>query len=181
MGFEIKKTKINGLIHILPTVYKDERGYFIESYNKKALAQIGFEKDFVQDNESKSVKGVLRGLHFQTKNVQGKLVRCVFGKVLDVAVDLRSNSETYLQWESIVLDSERKNMFYVPEGFAHGFLVLSEEAVFSYKCTNYYTPEFESGIIWNDSTINVDWQLDKWGIGKPILSEKDRNLNIFER
>ena len=181
MGFEIKNTKIDGLVHILPTVFQDERGYFIESYNQKALLDSGFDKKFVQDNESKSVKGVLRGLHFQTKNLQGKLVRCVSGMVLDVAVDLRKDSKTYLQWESAILNGERKNMFYIPEGFAHGFLVLSDEAVFSYKCTNYYTPEFESGIIWNDPTLSIDWQLDKWGIGKPILSEKDRNLNIFKR
>ena len=130
----------------------------------------------MQDNESNSVKGVLRGLHFQTKYPQGRLVRCISGKVLDVAVDLRKNSPTYLQWESIVLDSERNNMFYIPEGFAHGFLVLSDEAVFSYKCTDYYAPIFESGIIWNDKSLNIDWQVKKYKIKTLIISEKDLKM-----
>lgn len=179
MGFQIKKTKIKDLVHIIPAVYDDERGYFTESYNQQALENLGFKIAFVQDNESKSQRGVLRGLHFQTQFTQGKLVRCILGQVLDVAVDLRKKSTTYLQWDSVVLDSKKKNMFYVPEGFAHGFLVLSQEAVFSYKCTNYYMPEFDAGIRWDDSTIGIDWQLEKYGIKAPILSEKDKNLTYL--
>lgn len=176
MSFEMKRRKIDGLVELLPTVFQDERGYFVESFHEESLKKIGFEKRFVQDNESKSVKGVLRGLHYQREFAQGKLVRCVLGQVLDVAVDLRRDSETFLEWDSVVLDSARKNMFYVPEGFAHGFLVLSDEAIFSYKCTNYYAPEFEEGILWNDARLKIDWQLEKWGIERVILSEKDLNL-----
>lgn len=180
MAFEIVNTKIKGLIHIQPKVFGDERGYFLESYNKMELRKIGFDVDFVQDNESKSKKGVLRGLHFQTKHTQGKLVRCVYGKVLDVAVDLRKDSATYGEWESVVLDSEKKNMFYVPEGFAHGFLVLSEEAIFSYKCTDHYAPQYDGGIKWNDSDLGVKWELEKYGINDVFVSEKDDNLPNFK-
>ena len=181
MSFLINKTKIESLIHIKPSVYNDNRGYFVESYNKKALKDLGFAVDFVQDNESKSKKGVLRGLHFQTKHTQGKLVRCIQGEVLDVAVDLRKNSPTYGQWESVILDGEKKNMFYVPEGFAHGFLVLSDEATFSYKCTNYYAPKYDGGIRWDDPDINIDWQLSKYGISTPVVSEKDSKLPLLKK
>ncbi|MBP2027131.1 dTDP-4-dehydrorhamnose 3,5-epimerase [Acetoanaerobium pronyense] len=180
MNFEIKPTKIQGLIHIQPKVFGDERGYFLETYNKNTLKQLGFEEEFVQDNESKSKKGVLRGLHFQTKHTQGKLVRCTYGKVLDVAVDLRKNSPTYGHWESAVLDSNEKNMFYVPTGFAHGFLVLTEEAVFNYKCTDYYAPEYDGGIKWDDPQLNIDWKLKEYGIDSVTVSEKDLNLPYLE-
>lgn len=180
MNFEIEKTSIQDLIHIKPKVFGDKRGYFLETYNEKTLKELGFEEDFIQDNESKSKKGVLRGLHFQTKHTQGKLVRCVFGKVLDVAVDLREGSETYGKWESVVLDSEEKNMFYVPKGFAHGFLVLSEEAVFAYKCTDYYAPEYDGGIKWDDKDIAIDWKLEEYGIKDVLVSEKDANLPLLK-
>ena len=179
MNFEIIKTSIEGLIHIKSKVFGDDRGYFLESYNQKTRRELGFDKIFVQDNESKSKKGVLRGLHFQTKYTQGKLVRCTFGKVLDIAVDLRKNSSTYGKWESAILDSDEKNMFYVPEGFAHGFLVLSDEAVFNYKCTDYYAPEYDGGIRWNDPMLNIDWKLEEYGIKDLIVSEKDRNLPLL--
>jgi len=180
MAFKIIETKIKDLVHIEPTVYGDHRGYFVESYNKEALKEDGLDYDFVQDNESKSSKGVLRGLHFQTKHTQGKLVRCTQGKVLDVAVDLRKNSATYCQWESVVLDSEKKNMFYVPEGFAHGFLVLSDVAVFNYKCTDYYAPEYDGGMLWNDPAVGIDWQLEKHSIDEVKLSDKDKSLPLLK-
>lgn len=180
MNFVIRKTEIEDLIHIEPKVFGDKRGYFLESYNYATLKELGFDKVFVQDNESKSKKGVLRGLHFQTQYTQGKLVRCIHGKVLDVAVDLRKGSPTYGKWESVILDSEKKNMFYVPEGFAHGFLVLSDEAVFAYKCTNYYAPTFDGGIKWNDPDLNIDWQLDKYGINEVLVSEKDDELPMLK-
>ena len=179
MNFEIIETSIEGLIHIKSKVFGDDRGYFLESYNQKTLRELGFDKIFVQDNESKSKKGVLRGLHFQTKYTQGKLVRCTFGKVLDIAVDLRKNSSTYGKWESAILDSDEKNMFYVPEGFAHGFLVLSDEAVFNYKCTDYYAPEYDGGIRWNDPMLNIDWKLEEYGIKDLIVSEKDKLLPLL--
>lgn len=180
MNFEIRETKIEGLIHIQPKVFGDERGYFLETYNKSTLKQLGFDVDFVQDNESKSKKGVLRGLHFQTKHTQGKLVRCTYGKVLDIAVDLRKNSPTYGQWDSAILDAEIKNMFYVPKGFAHGFLVLTDEAVFNYKCTDYYAPQYDAGIKWDDPKLNIDWKLQEYGIESVIVSEKDMNLPYLQ-
>lgn len=176
--FIFTETHIKGLYIIEPKVFSDARGYFMESYNKKDFYEAGLVMDFVQENESKSTKGVLRGLHFQTRNVQGKLVRVSKGEVFDVAVDLREGSATYGQWSGIVLSEENKKQFYVPEGFAHGFLVLSEEAVFNYKCTNYYTPEFEGGIRWDDSKICVDWPLDK--VENIILSEKDKALKDLD-
>ncbi len=179
MNFEIKETSIDGLIHIKPTVFGDSRGYFLESYNQKTLKELGFDKVFVQDNESKSKKGVLRGMHFQTKHTQGKLVRCSFGKVLDVAVDLRKNSPTYGKCESAILDADTKNMFYVPEGFAHGFLVLTDEAVFNYKCTDYYAPEYDGGIRWDDPNLNIDWKLKEYNISELIISDKDKNLPLL--
>jgi len=170
--FNFIETKIKDLYIIEPKVFGDNRGYFMESYNKSDFFEAGLTQEFVQDNESKSKKGVLRGLHFQTKHTQGKLVRVTEGEVFDVAVDLRKDSATYGQWEGVTLTSENKKQFYVPEGFAHGFLVLSDIAVFNYKCTDYYAPEFDGGVLWNDEDIAVEWPLE--GIKEILLSEKDK-------
>lgn len=171
----ISKTKIPDVLIIEPKVFGDERGFFYESYNHKKFEQaVGKEVNFVQDNHSKSTKGVLRGLHFQkAPYAQGKLVRCVVGEVFDVAVDIRENSDTYGQWIGIILSAENKRQLWIPEGFAHGFLVLSETAEFLYKATNYYHPESEGGIIWNDKNISIDWPIDNDNI---ILSQKDMAL-----
>lgn len=171
-NFNFIETKIKDLYIIEPKVFGDNRGYFLESYNKKAFEEAGLTMEFVQDNESKSKKGVLRGLHFQIKHTQGKLVRVTKGEVWDVAVDLRKGSPTYGQWEGVYLSEENKRQFYVPEGFAHGFLVLSEEAIFNYKCTDFYAPEYDSGLLWNDKDVAIEWPLD--GIGEILLSEKDK-------
>ena len=157
MAFTFEKTKLPGVIIIQPKVFGDNRGYFMETYKKTDYAEVGIDKEFVQDNESSSTKGVLRGLHFQKNHTQGKLVRVTHGEVFDVAVDVRPGSETYGQWVSVTLSSEKKNMFYIPEGFAHGFLVLSDTAEFVYKCTDVYDPTSEGGIPWNDPDINVEW------------------------
>jgi dTDP-4-dehydrorhamnose 3,5-epimerase len=170
--FNFIKTKIEDLYIIEPKVFGDNRGYFMEVYNKEAFVEAGLTMDFVQDNESKSKKGVLRGLHFQAKHTQGKLVRVTEGAVFDVGVDLRKGSPTFGQWVGVELSKENKRQFYVPEGFAHGFLVLSEEAVFTYKCTDYYAPEYDCGLLWNDPEIGIEWPLA--GIEEIILSEKDK-------
>jgi dTDP-4-dehydrorhamnose 3,5-epimerase len=148
---------VEGLYIIEPQVFPDARGYFFESWNEQAFADAGLNMKFVQDNQSMSVKGVLRGCHFQKEHPQGKLVRVTEGKVFDVAVDVRPGSETYGQWTGAVLSSEEKNMFYIPEGFAHGFLVLSDHAAFVYKCTDVYDPSSEGGVPWNDPDIAVEW------------------------
>lgn len=172
-NFKFVETKIKDLYIIETKVFGDNRGYFMESYNKKAFEEAGLTMTFVQDNESKSKKGVLRGLHFQTKNTQGKLVRVTKGEVFDVAVDLRKGSPTFGQWEGVYLNEENKRQFYVPEGFAHGFLVVSDYATFNYKCTDFYAPEYDGGILWNDPDIGVEWPLE--GIEEILLSEKDKN------
>lgn len=177
MNFIFKKTKISGVYIIEPTVFEDNRGYFLEIYNKKQFEEAGMNMNFVQDNESKSSKGVLRGLHFQKKNSQGKLIRVIKGEVFDVAVDLRNGSKTYGRWEGVILNEKNKLQFYIPEGFAHGFLVLSEEAIFNYKCTDFYAPEYEGGIMWNDPYIGIKWPLDR--IDNIILSEKDKSNPNF--
>lgn len=180
---------IEGLCVIEPTVHGDERGYFTETYNQRDMEQAGLNMTFVQDNQSMSVKGVLRGLHFQKQFPQGKLVRVIKGSVFDVAVDLRKNSETYGKWFGIELTQENKKQFYIPEGFAHGFLVLSEIAEFCYKCTDFYHPGDEGGLAWNDPEINIQWPMlvgeykgnaNAQGYalqdGTPlVLSEKDQN------
>lgn len=171
-NFNFIETKIKDLYIIEPKVFGDERGYFMESYNQVDFHEAGLTMNFVQDNESKSRKGVLRGLHFQTKHTQGKLVRVTHGEVWDVAVDLRKGSPTFGQWEAVYLNAENKRQFYVPEGFAHGFLVTSEEAVFNYKCTDFYAPQFDSGLLWNDLEVAIEWPLD--GIEEVLLSEKDK-------
>lgn len=172
-NFNFDKTTIDGVYIIEPKVFGDNRGYFMESYNREHFAEVGLNMTFVQDNESKSSKGVLRGLHFQRNHSQGKLVRVTKGEVFDVAVDLRTGSETYGKWEGVILSEENKKQFYIPEGFAHGFLVLSDEAIFNYKCTDFYFPEHDGGIMWNDPDINIEWPLD--GIKNIILSEKDKH------
>ena len=163
---------IEGLYVIEPTVFKDERGYFMETYNQNDFKEAGLNMTFVQDNQSMSVKGVLRGLHFQKQYPQGKLVRAVRGTVFDVAVDLRSDSKTYGKWFGVTLSAENKKQFYIPEGFAHGFLVLSDEAEFCYKCTDFYHPGDEGGLAWNDPEIGVEWPLEE-GVDL-IISEKDQ-------
>lgn len=157
MAFTFENTKIPGVMIIQPQVFGDSRGYFMETYKESDYASAGIGKEFVQDNESSSTKGVLRGLHFQKNHTQGKLVRVTKGKVFDVAVDVRPSSETFGQWVGVTLSSEKKNMFYIPEGFAHGFLVLSDTAEFVYKCTDVYDPTSEGGIPWNDPSINIEW------------------------
>lgn len=171
-NFNFIKTEIEDLYIIEPKVFIDNRGYFMETYNARAFKEAGLNMVFVQDNQSKSKQGILRGLHFQYKYPQGKLVRVTKGKVFDVAVDIRNNSKTFGKWYGIVLSEENKKQFYVPEGFAHGFLVLSDEAEFVYKCTDFYHPEDEGGIQWNDTYVNIDWPLDK--VKEIVLSEKDK-------
>ncbi|MGL6299154.1 MAG: dTDP-4-dehydrorhamnose 3,5-epimerase [Methanobacteriaceae archaeon] len=178
--FKFIETKIKGVFIIEPTVFGDDRGYFMETYHKKDFVDGGIDVDFVQDNQSKSKKGVLRGLHFQHNKPQGKLVRVLKGEVFDVAVDLRNNSETYGQWVAITLSETNKKQFYVPEGFAHGFLVLSDEAEFAYKCTDFYDAADEGGISWDDKDIGIDWPLDKLGNIHISLSQKDENWNSFK-
>lgn len=172
-------TTLSGCFIIEPKIISDERGYFMESFNEKAF-QIGVNQDvhFVQDNQSFSSKGVLRGLHYQTGNhAQAKLVRVLSGEVLDVAVDIRPESETFGQHVSILLSAENQKQFFVPRGFAHGFLVLSETATFFYKCDNFYNKESEGGIIYNDATLNIDWQYRSENL---IISEKDTYLPTLE-
>lgn len=167
---EVLTTFIEGLLVLKPKVFMDERGYFFESYNQNVLKAAGIDHVFLQDNESLSSKGVLRGLHFQKPpHAQGKLVRVVKGKVLDVAVDIRKNSATYGKYFSIELSGENKWMFWIPPGFAHGFVTLENDTVFSYKCTDLYHKESEGGLIWNDPELNI-----QWGVNDPIVSEKDK-------
>ena len=155
--FEFIKNEIEGLVVVKPTVFGDDRGFFMETYHKDEFYAGGIDREFVQDNHSKSSKGVLRGLHFQTENTQGKLVRVIKGEVFDVAVDCRPNSKTFGKWYGVTLSEENKMQFYVPEGFAHGFLVLSDEAEFVYKCTDVYNPKAEGGIPYNDATVAIEW------------------------
>lgn len=170
-NFNFIKMDIEGLYIIAPIVFSDARGYFLETYNKRSFVENGIAAEFVQDNHSKSARGVLRGLHFQRQYPQGKLVRVIKGEVYDVAVDIREHSTTYGKWAGVYLSDENKKMFYVPEGFAHGFLVVSEEAELVYKCTALYHPEDECGIIWNDEDLNISWPLTDI-----TISEKDSRL-----
>lgn len=174
---EIIKTSIEGLVIIQPKVFKDERGYFMESFKESFIKENFPDIHFIQDNESRSTYGVLRGLHFQKPPFeQTKLVRVIDGEVLDVAVDLRKNSPTFGKWESIVLSGENKKQFFIPKGFAHGFITISKEAVFSYKVDNPYSKDYESGVIFNDSSLSI-----KWGISQSeiIVSPKDTKLKSF--
>ena len=174
---KVESCEIEGLKVITPTVFGDERGYFMETYNYNDYKAAGIDQEFVQDNQSMSVKGVLRGLHYQKQYPQGKLVRAVRGTVFDVAVDLRTGSETYGKWFGVVLSAENKKQFYIPEGFAHGFLVLSDEAEFAYKCTDFYHPGDEGGMAWNDPEIGVEWPIEE-GM-ELIISEKDQKWGGF--
>ncbi len=186
---KVTRCEIEGLCVIEPKVFGDERGYFMETYNQNDFKEEGLDMVFVQDNQSMSTKGVLRGLHFQKQYPQGKLVRAVRGRVFDVAVDLRGESKTYGKWFGVELSAENKKQFYIPEGFAHGFIVLSDEAEFAYKCTDFYHPGDEGGLAWNDPEIGIDWE--RYGVkgkyrgiagadgytldGTPLnLSEKDQ-------
>ncbi len=181
MSFEfIQCGGIQGLYEIQPRVFGDQRGYFFEVYSERDFFEAGLKMKFVQDNQSSSARGVLRGLHFQKRHPQGKLVRAVSGRVYDVAVDLRKGSPTFGKWHGVILDGEKQNLFYIPQGFAHGFYVLSEGAVFAYKCTDFYHPEDEGGLMWNDRTINVDWTSVAPGL-EPLLSEKDKKHPAFDR
>lgn len=184
---------IKGLCIITPTLHGDARGYFMETYNQKDMEEVGLTMNFVQDNQSKSIKGVLRGLHYQKQFPQGKLVRVIQGKVFDVAVDLRKRSKTYKKWFGIELSDENRKQFYIPEGFAHGFLVLSDVAEFCYKCTDFYHPGDEDGLAWNDPVVGIKWpkivgkykgtaSVDGYEMEdgtKLVMSEKDQKLNHF--
>ncbi|HEU4414440.1 MAG TPA: dTDP-4-dehydrorhamnose 3,5-epimerase [Candidatus Angelobacter sp.] len=171
----IIKTLLKDVLLLEPRVFRDDRGFFLESYNRNVLASFGIDDEFVQDNHSCSVKNVLRGLHYQIEQPQGKLVRVVVGEVLDVVVDLRRSSPTFGQWESFRLSAANQWLLWVPPGFAHGFYVKSESAHFIYKTTEYYRPEFERTIAWNDPDLKIDWQLQ----GEPALSAKDRQGLAF--
>ena len=176
MGKIIVETcHIEGLKVITPQIFGDERGYFMETYNYNDFKEAGIDVEFVQDNQSSSIKGVLRGLHFQIHYPQDKLVRVVKGTVFDVAVDLRKNSPTYGQWYGVILSAENKKQFFIPKNFAHGFVVLSDEAEFAYKCSDFYQPNDEGGLAWNDPEVGVEWPLPE-GMTEEnlILSEKDR-------
>ena len=168
---KITKTKLEGVVIIEPDVFGDNRGFFMESWNKKKMEEAGLYYDFLQDNHSKStVKGTLRGIHFQKGDkAQAKLVRCVKGTVLDVAVDLRKNSPTFKQWVGVELSAENKKQLLIPRGFGHGFVTLTDDVEFLYKADNYYAPEADAGIRWNDPNLSVEW-----GVENPILSEKDK-------
>lgn len=166
----VLETRLPGVMIIEPKVFGDERGFFMESWNARAFSELGIKGPWVQDNHSRSARGVLRGLHYQVQQTQGKLVRVTAGSVYDVAVDVRRSSAHFGQWVGVELSAENKRMLWVPPGFAHGFLTLSESADFQYKCTDYYAPEWERSILWNDPAIGIDWPLD--GI-EPALSAKD--------
>jgi|TARA_B110000914_G_scaffold179428_1_gene161459 dTDP-4-dehydrorhamnose 3,5-epimerase len=175
---KVEQTSIKDLVVIEPEIFYDSRGYFFESYNQNLFIKKLGDFKFVQDNESKSSKGVLRGFHFQKPPFeQAKLVRCIEGEVLDVALDLRKNSSTYGKHEKVILSGDNKKQFFIPRGFAHAFLVLSETAIFSYKVDNIYAPESDSGIIWNDPNLLIDWGKDD---SKLIISEKDKNLDMLK-
>lgn len=181
-NFTFTKTSIEGVVIIDVKSYGDERGFFMETYKKPDFEKGGITCDFVQDNQSSSVKGVLRGLHFQINHPQSKLVRVIKGSVFDVAVDLRKNSPTFGKWEGVELSAENKRQFFIPRGFAHGFMVLSEQAEFCYKCDDVYHPDDEGGLMWNDPAIAVKWpELENCGeIRYPILSKKDQRHQSLE-
>lgn len=173
---QVKNTRIDGVKIIQPKVFGDARGFFLETFEKRRYQEmLDIELDFVQDNHSRSAKGVLRGLHFQKVNPQGKLVRVVRGEVFDVAVDIRPDSPTYGEWEGLILSEENKAQFWVPPGLAHGFVVLSDVADFEYKCTDYYNPVQEGCLLWNDPEVGIEWPIEN-----PLLSEKDKIGKLFK-
>jgi dTDP-4-dehydrorhamnose 3,5-epimerase len=169
------ETKFVGVLLLEPRVFGDDRGFFLESYNERAFAEAGIRERFVQDNHSYSARNVIRGLHYQIQHAQGKLLRVVAGEILDVAVDLRRSSPSFGKWESFTLSGENKRMLWVPAGLAHGFRVVSDTAHVLYKATDFYAPEYERTLAWNDSELNIDWQLD----GDPIVSPKDQRGTPF--
>jgi dTDP-4-dehydrorhamnose 3,5-epimerase len=174
-AFKKTPTSLPGVFILEPRVFGDERGFFLESYNERTMAELGIEGRFVQDNHSSSQRNVLRGLHYQIKQTQGKLVRVVEGEILDVAVDLRRSSSTFGRWHGVRLSGENKRMLWIPAGFAHGFYVTSEKAQVLYKATDYYAPEYERTLAWNDSDLKIDWELQ----GEPVVSAKDqRGLSL---
>lgn len=183
MSFVFNHTELSGVIVIKPQVFGDERGFFMETYKQSEFVKAGIDAIFLQDNHSKSVKGVLRGLHYQKEPyAQGKLVRCIKGAIFDVAVDIRQHSNTYGKWFGIILSEENREMLWIPEGFAHGFLTLSNEAEVVYKVSGAeYSPQHDAGIIWNDKTIAINWPLQQYGIEKPLLSPKDSTLPTLEQ
>ncbi len=175
---KVIETKIPDVKIIEPSVFGDERGFFMETWQQKKFEELVCPRQFVQDNHSKSSKGILRGLHYQTENTQGKLVRVVSGEVFDVAVDMRQSSSTFGQWVGVFLSADNKRQLWVPEGFAHGFLVTSDSAEFVYKCTDYYNPKAEHSLLWNDATIGIEWPLAEET--EPQLSEKDKQGASFD-
>lgn len=178
--FIVENINIEGIKIVRPRVFEDNRGFFLEVYNKKELKKRGIIAEFVQDNHSKSKKGVLRGLHFQTKHSQGKLIRVVKGKIYDVIVDIRKNSKTYGKYFAIELSEENRVMLYIPKGFAHGFLTLEDNTEIEYKCDEFYYPEYDSGIMYNDRDLSIDWKLEEYGIEELTLSEKDKKHQSFK-
>jgi len=172
---EFQKLDIEGLVLIKPKKFGDQRGYFMEAYNQRNFHEAGILNHFVQDNQSQSVKNCLRGLHYQVNQWQAKLVRCLHGEIFDVAVDIRPDSPTYGEWRGVLLNAENHHQLFIPEGFAHGFSVLSDTAQVLYKCSNFYSPQDERGLMWNDAALNIDWHLSE----PPILSDKDRHYPPF--
>ena len=175
MGIKIKKTELDGVVIIEPDVFNDQRGYFFETYNQNRYQEIGIKSNFVQDNLSFSKKGALRGLHYQRPHDQAKLVQVIQGKVFDVVVDIRRDSPTLGKWIGQYLSDENKQQIFVPEGFAHGFCVLTDSALFHYKCSDFYAPDCEGGILWSDPEVAIDWPLES-----PIVSEKDAKFSCLK-
>ena len=181
MALSIEKTPIKGLIIIHPHVFEDERGYFIKDFERSFYAENDLPVDFLETNESKSKKGTIRGLHFQQRFSQGKLIRVIKGAVYDVAVDLRFDSPTFGKWMGLELSEHNHDILYIPDGFAHGFLALEDDSIFSYKCTNKYAPEFDSGVLYNDPEIGIEWPVDRvGGWGHVITSAKDAKLQTLK-
>lgn len=173
---EVTKTRVDGVLLIKPKVFGDERGYFVETYQKERYSEIGITHPFVQDNHSMSRRGILRGLHYQTKHPQGKLVMVSLGAVFDVAVDIRPDSPTFGKWFGAILSQENQHQLWIPPGLAHGFLVLSDIAHFHYKCTDFYDPKNEASILWNDPELNIEWPFAE----DVVLSQKDMNALLFK-
>lgn len=178
MNFMFEKLEIEGLVIAEPKIFEDSRGYFLETYSEKYFYESGINEKFVQDNMSKSIKGVIRGLHFQKKYCQAKLVTVIYGEVYDIAVDLRNDSKTFGKYFGVLLNEENKKQFFIPKGFAHGFAVLSDTVIFSYKCSDYYHPEEENGIIYNDKNIAINW--GNYISNDFIVSDKDLSLSDFD-
>lgn len=173
---------IRGLVVIEPKIHSDDRGFFYEFFNRQKLLKYGIDEEFVQGNHSKSSFGVLRGLHFQREQAQGKLIRVLKGEILDVVVDLRKDSKTFGKCFKIILSESNRKMLFVPKGFAHGFLTLQDDTEIEYLCTDFYAPIFDSGVIWNDKDLDIDWELEKYGLeeGNLIISEKDKNQQTLK-